>query len=659
MTTRPQENYGRSFPDKPVAPYPAPSLDQLSVSPASFQHFVNQWTVYFQTHHSPIVFKKYKLVLDNFIQFLWKSYPHLNQMTDFHPSLFEDYKKFRKQESTENKIINTELEVLKKIFYLAIQWNYIYENPLLSVAKLKVPHKVSYRILTENINDRMEELKFKHREIEVVLEKSLKELSYLKSALDESSIVAITDQKGKIIFANDKFCEISKYSREELLGQTHRIINSGYHSKEFFKEMWRTIASGQVWRNEIRNQAKDGSYYWVDTTIVPFLNEQGKPYQYVAIRRDITQRKLMEEELRQERDRAQMYLDVTEVMLLALNEKMEVTLINKKGTRILGYAEEDIIGKNWAEYFLPPPIRQSVVEIFADLMAGQIKIQEYCESPIVIKSGEERLMAWHNALIKDKSGRITGILSSGEDITERKKLEASLKELPQRIIKAQEAERERIARDIHDDLGQSLATLKMFIQSTIATDPAFQQPHLKKSTEKFVNDINGLIQKTRGIAAGLRPATLEILGLTSAISSMLDEFRYNKNLNVHINDISKMDLDHLRFAADKINFYRIIQEALTNIIKHGGATNVKLTIWLEEEQIILTIQDDGVGFNLSDKDTPKGGLGISTMKERARLLKGRLDIDSEHGKGTTIRLEIPVYKMTSEKHVQSVGIMIN
>ncbi|MDF2855248.1 MAG: domain S-box protein [Neobacillus sp.] len=133
--------------------------------------------------------------------------------------------------------------------------------------------------------------------LEFELKKSMQELIDIKFALDESSIVAITDSKGIITYINDQFCRISKYSRAELMGQDHHILNSGYHSKVFFREMWRTIGSGEVWKGEICNKAKDGSYYWVDTTIVPFMNDKGKPYQYLAIRYEITKRKRVEQEL--------------------------------------------------------------------------------------------------------------------------------------------------------------------------------------------------------------------------------------------------------------------------------------------------------------------------------------------------------------------------
>jgi diguanylate cyclase (GGDEF)-like protein/PAS domain S-box-containing protein len=134
---------------------------------------------------------------------------------------------------------------------------------------------------------------------QIASKRSVKALEDIKFALDQSSIVAITDRVGMIQYVNDKFCEVTKYSNEEIVGNTHRLINSGYHPKEFFTELWKTISNGKVWKGEVKNKAKDGVEFWVDTTIVPFLNRQGQPYQYIVIRTDITEQKLIEQKVQQ------------------------------------------------------------------------------------------------------------------------------------------------------------------------------------------------------------------------------------------------------------------------------------------------------------------------------------------------------------------------
>ena len=167
----------------------------------------------------------------------------------------------------------------------------------------------SFEIREQRINERTAKLSqtnqqlvaevVKRHRVEEKLRQSLKALSDFKYALEQSTIVAVTDDQGTISYVNDQFCQISQYEQKELINQTHRMINSGYHAPEFFQDLWSTIASGQIWRGEIKNRAKDGSYYWLETTIVPFLDDNGKPLQYLAIQNNITERKQKDQEVRE------------------------------------------------------------------------------------------------------------------------------------------------------------------------------------------------------------------------------------------------------------------------------------------------------------------------------------------------------------------------
>lgn len=158
------------------------------------------------------------------------------------------------------------------------------------------------------------------------LTESLRELEFQKYALDQHSIVSITDRAGKILYTNDKFSEVSQYSRDELLGHDHRLLNSGHHSSEFFKSMWATIGHGKVWQDEVKNRRKDGTFYWVDSTIVPFLDDKGKVLRYVSIRTDITERRAAEKAMQEAKEAAERALKIKSDFLANMSHEIRTPM---------------------------------------------------------------------------------------------------------------------------------------------------------------------------------------------------------------------------------------------------------------------------------------------------------------------------------------------
>ncbi len=231
-------------------------------------------------------------------------------------------------------------------------------------------------------------------------------------------------EDGLYLDINEGFTQIMGYERNDVIGKTSLSLNIWKNPEDRKKMIEGLGAKGFVENLEAAFVGKDGQirYGLMSARKITLKNEEA----ILSITRDITERRQAELTLKQEKERAQRYLDLAGTIFIAINAEGIVTLVNQKGCRVLGYNEKEIIGKNWFENFIPDWLRKDLLPISRQLLNGEITPFEYYENPVLTKSGEERMIAWHNTILKDAGGKITGHLSSGEDITDRKRAEREL-----------------------------------------------------------------------------------------------------------------------------------------------------------------------------------------------------------------------------------------
>jgi len=385
----------------------------------------------------------------------------------------------------------------------------------------------------------------------------------------------------------------------------------------------------------------DGSVRWIQDRAFPIQDEAGKVYRIVGVAEDVTERKQVWDALRENEARKSAIMRVALDAIFTIDHTGRIIELNAAAESIFTRARARLIGENILE-IIPPSLRPWFQDGLANHFSGEKgpAVGSRIEMP-VLRADKSRFYAEFTVTRIKLKGEPTFTVYI-RDITQRKRAEEELRSLPQRIIKAQEVERSRVARELHDGVNQIIASVKMRIRSTreslLPAQAATRE--ILGRCDKLLTDA---LEENRRIAHNLHPADLNNLGFAAACNNLCKEFQSRSNLNVNCAIV--LPGNHRLPPGIELTLFRIVQEAINNIEKYAHAQNISLRVGLQNGSIRLKIQDDGRGFDV--KKTHRGkrekghGLGLTNMRERALSLGGTCEIVSMPEKGTTITVQIP------------------
>jgi PAS domain S-box-containing protein len=469
---------------------------------------------------------------------------------------------------------------------------------------------------------------FKH------LENVFFDLEQQKMALDESAIVAITDIKGDITYVNDKFCEISKYSREELIGKNHRVVNSGYHSGDFFVNLWKTIGSGSVWKGDIKNKAKDGTFYWVSTTIVPYVNENGKPYQFIAIRFDITKQKDGEEALKQQK------LALDESAIVAITDTGgKITYVNDKFCEISKYDREELIGQNHRIINSGYHSKEFFLDLWKTIGSGKIWKGDIKNRA---KDGHHYWVSTTIVPYLNEKGQPYQYVAIRFDVTKQKEMENDLKERTRQL----EDFCFIVSHNLRSPLSNLLLLTSMIEESTTYEDQKILSEKLSKPVHILNETFNELVESLQ-VKQDIE-IEKEMLSFDECFKKVMETLTLGINeSSVKIQeDFSR--LSQIRYPKKYLLSY--LHNLISNSIRYrypGRKLLVNVNTYEKNGILCLEVKDNGLGIDMAANNkkifglrktfhgnSDAKGFGLFITKTQVDAMGGSISAESEPEKGS-------------------------
>jgi PAS domain S-box-containing protein len=448
-------------------------------------------------------------------------------------------------------------------------------------------------------------------------------------------MIAVVDRDYRYLMANRAFLNHCGARREQIVGHlVAEVLNPGVFENSVKAKLDESFQN-RVVKYELKYTYPHLGERSLFISYFPIGGPSGVE-RVVCLLQDITERERAHELIRRERDRAQSYLDIADVILLALDLEGRITLINRKGCATLGREESELLGRDWFETCLPPRTHRDLKAFFRTLLDGELSS---LENPVLTSSGEERMIGWRNSLLRDGEGRVIGTLSSGEDITERKRFESALRHLSGRLLHAQDEERRKAARELHDGIGTYVSGLSLAL-GRMRTFLDENNPEHQKAVAECRELIQAAAGEIRSISYLVHPPTMEEMGLGSTLEWLLRGFSGRSGITISLQLAE--DIGRLK-AETELTIFRVTQEALDNVYRHSGSSTAAVRLFRESEEIVLEVADEGRGMEPpAVGSVPEFTVGISGMRERVQELGGKFSIESVPGEGCTVRAALPL-----------------